>query len=468
MPPFIYNYNHPYYYNHPHRSPLTRWLLVSALAVSFLLLVVVPAAARPRSLQAPETSTPSPVGTVAPGSLLTITETLTPTLTPEPTATAIPTSPPPVLFPLVFQQFNQEPVQYLPTTAVLYCNNSPVSIPDNNAAVASSSLSIGDNRFIGDLDISLDITHTWVGDLVVNLTHQESGQTINLVDRPGYPATSQGCGGDGIRAVLDDEMNSPVENKCGGSPAAVAGSFLPTQPLATFDLGRAAGTWVLTLTDNDKSDFGRLNGWCLLARVGEAPAPETSPPPSPALPAQARVNGIHGQHQALPLDCESRSAVDWAGFFGFQIDELRFFRQLPKSDNPDTGFVGDVNGTWGQIPPNDYGIHAEPVAGLLRAYGVSAYAHRPLRWEQLKAEIAAGRPVYTWVIGSVYAGAPVFYTPSDGLHTLVAPREHTVIVVGYTPSEVTIMDGDSFYNRSITTFLDSWSALGNMAITVNP
>jgi uncharacterized protein YvpB len=216
------------------------------------------------------------------------------------------------------------------------------------------------------------------------------------------------------------------------------------------------------------SETGRLNGWCISAQVGESPAPVTPPPPPPALPAQARVNGISGQDQALPLDCESRVAVDWAAFFGYRINEIKFFNQLPKSDNPDTGFVGDVNGVWGQIPPNAYGVHAEPVANLLRAYGVSAYAHRPLRWVDLQAEIAAGRPVYVWVIGSVYGGIPVYYTPSDGLHTVVARREHTVTVVGYSPTEVTIMDGDSFYNRNITTFLDSWSALGNMAITINP
>jgi hypothetical protein len=72
------------------------------------------------------------------------------------------------------------------------------------------------------------------------------------------------------------------------------------------------------------------------------------------------------------------------------------------------------------------------------------------------------------VIGSVYNGVPEYYTPSDGLHTVVASREHTVNVIGYSSTDVTIMDGGSVYTRSINQFLDSWSALGNMAITVNP
>ena len=56
--------------------------------------------------------------------------------------------------------------------------------------------------------------------------------------------------------------------------------------------------------------------------------------------------------------------MDLAAYFGLGIDELEFFGRLPVSDNPEVGFVGDVNGRWGQIPPNAYGIHAEPVAAL--------------------------------------------------------------------------------------------------------
>ena len=125
-------------------------------------------------------------------------------------------------------------------------------------------------------------------------------------------------------------------------------------------------------------------------------------------------------------------------------------------------------GEWGHIPPNSYGVHAEPVASVLRSYGVSAYAHRPLSWAGLKAEIAAGRPVFVWIIGSVQNGIPVYYTPSDGQSTIVARYEHTVVVTGYSQDKVYFLNGDTIYTRSIGQFLDSWSALGNMAITTNP
>ena len=93
---------------------------------------------------------------------------------------------------------------------------------------------------------------------------------------------------------------------------------------------------------------------------------------TPTLPSSASIQGISGRWPAYSLDCESRSAVDWAAYFGVKIDELTFFNALPSSDNPDKGFVGNVHGAWGQIPPYDYGVHAKPVAKLFRAYGLEA------------------------------------------------------------------------------------------------
>jgi uncharacterized protein YvpB len=204
------------------------------------------------------------------------------------------------------------------------------------------------------------------------------------------------------------------------------------------------------------------------ASISPAPAPPTPTPDPPSLPSQAIINNVTGKAQALPLDCESRSAVDWAHYFGRTINEIGFFNNLLESDNPDVGFVGDVYGQWGQIPPNAYGVHAEPVADLLRQYGMQAYAHRPLSWDHLRAEIAAGRPVVVWIIGSIINGMPVYYTPSDGLSTIVARYEHTVVVTGYTQSLVYYLNGDTIYSRPISQFLDSWSALGNMAVTARP
>jgi uncharacterized protein YvpB len=187
--------------------------------------------------------------------------------------------------------------------------------------------------------------------------------------------------------------------------------------------------------------------------------------PASALPDSATVAGVPGHRQALPLSCEARSAADWAAFFGVAIDELEFVSRLPVSDDPDRGFVGDVRGAWGQIPPSPYGVHAGPVARLLQTYGLRAEARRYIDWEVVKAELAAGRPVIAWVTGHVEAGTAEIYSAADGRKTVVARFEHTVILTGYAAESVTVVDGARRYERPLAAFLESWAVLRNMAIT---
>jgi len=358
----------------------------------------------------------------------------------------------------------------VPAIKALFCDglSNARPIPDNDAGGVLDAITISDPRLIADLDVSLEIDHSWVGDLNIRLTHQESGRSISLVDRPGIPSSDQGCSSDDVRTILDDEISLGVENKCASGPAAISGIYQPQESLASYDGVGIAGTWTLQVSDHSNLDTGSLRAWCLVASISPVPEPPTPSPPPPSLPDQRIISGVTGKDQALPLDCESRSAVDWAKFFSVSIGELDFYNHLPHSDNPDKGFVGNVNGIWGRIPPNAYGVHAQPVADLLQAYGVQAYAHRPLSWDHLRAEIAAGRPVFVWIVGSVVNGIPVYYTPSDGLHTVVAAYEHTVIVTGYTPTRVYFLNGDTIDSTSVVQFLDSWSALGNMAITAGP
>ena len=129
------------------------------------------------------------------------------------------------------------------------------------------------------------------------------------------------------------------------------------------------------------------------------------------------------------------------------------------------GFVGNVDGSWGYIPPYDYGVHANPVAALLRSYGVSANASKGVSLSTLRHQIASGNPVIVWVVGNTWPGTAISYTASDGSTTTVAYNEHTVLLVGYDESGFYIMDGGYSYWRSNATFSGSFSALGNMAIT---
>ncbi len=197
-----------------------------------------------------------------------------------------------------------------------------------------------------------------------------------------------------------------------------------------------------------------------------SPLPPTVTPTLPPPPESASVGSIFGYAQSYTLDCEARSAADLAAFFGLQFNHMSFQNSLPQSDNPETGFVGPYWGAQGRLPPEAYGVHAKPVARLLREFGLNARAQTGLDYTRLQQEIAAGRPVMVWVINHTLNGSAVSYTASDGETVLVAPFEHTVLVIAYTPDSVTLLDGEMIYARTVDQFLSSWSVLGYQAVLV--
>ena len=415
------------------------------------------------------TITPTPTDTATP------VETRPPTLSPTPTSTPLPTqlSYLPNLFKEFFNPTKTPTPTPPPPETQLYCDSigSPIFIPDNDGNGINNDISISDGRTLVNLRLYLDIHHTYVGDLVVTLSKLNSGQTITTIHRPG-PAP-YGCNNSDIVAILDSGAARPADDICASYPHAISGIFLPNENLNIFIGQNAAGTWRLNVSDRYINDTGTLNHWCLETQLSDTmPAP--TPTPTPVnLPPSAYIYGMSGQDQQLKLDCESRSAVDWAKHFGANIGELDFLNHLPRTDDPETGFVGNPNGIWGNIPPNDYGVHASPVADLLVSYGLSATAFKSLSWEDMRAEIASGHPVIVWIIGdnlkNLVNGTPHYYTAaSTGNTTIVAPFEHTVILVGYSASNVTILNGSRFMDIDLSQFLDSWSALDFMAVLSHP
>lgn len=368
-----------------------------------------------------------------------------------------------------------------PAREFLVCSAPGSAIPDGSTTGLRSDITLQEQGVLLDLEVYVRISHSYVGDLSAELVQRNVTpvRSVVLFNRPGLAndalapqsTTNLGCSLDNIQAIFDDRAEQSAENKCQSNNlvgVAIGGMFKPQTSLDQFRGQPAAGVWSLLVGDNAAGSTGTLDKWCLHGWVDDTASPLPTPAPV-TLPSSKIISGVTGQHQALPLDCETRSAVDWAKFFGVTIDELSFFNQLPGSDNPDEGFVGNVNGTWGQIPPNDYGIHAWPVANLLRTYGLTANANRGLKFDDLRAEIAKGHPAIVWIVGNVERSAPEYYmAKSDPGISIVARYEHTVIVYGYDSSYVYVQNGGMKDAIDINRFLDSWSALGNMAIFAQP
>jgi len=182
-------------------------------------------------------------------------------------------------------------------------------------------------------------------------------------------------------------------------------------------------------------------------------------------PESFYIKGIVGHVQVYELGCEASAAVDWANYFGNTIYESDFQAELPVSDNPDFGYVGDPNTDgWGQIPPYAYGVHADPVAALLVEYGLPAQSKKGYTLEEIREKISQLKPVIVWIIGNMEYSVPVEYVDSQGRKSIVAPYEHVVILTGYDQNTVRYMSNGRFYDVPNEVFLTSWAVLGNLAV----
>lgn len=217
----------------------------------------------------------------------------------------------------------------------------------------------------------------------------------------------------------------------------------------------------------------------------EPPAPTTTPTPIPQptptpapekvpglfvepnldnIPSSYYIYGLYGTPQDYNLDCESQAAVDFARFFDVRINKQEFIETLPLSDDPEEGFVGDINGPMGQLPPDGYGIYAKPLAKHMREFGLEAKGVRGWTLDQIRAEVAAGRPVIVWIVNLPFDIDAREYTASNGNTVPVARFQHTWIVTGYNMGSFTVVDSEWTYNVKVSTFQERWEVLGSQAV----
>lgn len=126
-----------------------------------------------------------------------------------------------------------------PARASLSAETSPgVAIPDDDPAGVRSTLVLDGTGALSGLTVEVDITHTYVGDLVVTLTGPDA-TTVTLANREGGSA---------------DNLIESYTSTAGGALAPFVGTG-------------AAGTWELAVVDEAGRDVGKLNRWRLVATL---------------------------------------------------------------------------------------------------------------------------------------------------------------------------------------------------------
>ncbi|MBI4749840.1 MAG: proprotein convertase P-domain-containing protein, partial [Acidobacteria bacterium] len=108
-------------------------------------------------------------------------------------------------------------------------NTSPIAIPDNNTTGVTRVINIATALTIQSVSVSVNITHTWRGDIQIELISPAGTTTV-------LKATSSSDSADNIVAT-----------------------YTPT----TFTGQNSAGNWTLRVKDLASSDTGTLNNWSI-------------------------------------------------------------------------------------------------------------------------------------------------------------------------------------------------------------
>ncbi len=165
--------------------------------------------------------------------------------------------------------------------------NTPTPIPDGDSLGLSipftvsgiNGTALGTDVNVGS--VCLDVTHTWIGDLIVSL-ESPNGTVIELINRPGVPADPFGCGGDNIDACFEPGTGNPAEDVCSDLPA-LGGTFTAVADLSGLDDGSDPnGTWTIFVSDNEGFDAGQLESLAInfLLSTGTPMAVQTAGLPS--------------------------------------------------------------------------------------------------------------------------------------------------------------------------------------------
>jgi subtilisin-like proprotein convertase family protein len=206
-----------------------------------------------------------------------------------------------------------------PATETLKAEATPnLAVKDNSKV--TSTVSFDKDVAIDSLKLSLDLPHTYRGDLVVTLT-SPSGKSHT------------------------------VHNRTGGSADDLKGTF----DLSAFKGEKTKGTWTLTVEDKARADTGTLKSWGLEA-TGKVGGVDPKPTPTGAPVIAVFDGGVDYKHSDL-------DSAMWRNPGEIEGDGI---------DNDGNGIKDDIHGfnvgTGSGDPMKGAGTdHGTHVAGIIAA-----------------------------------------------------------------------------------------------------
>ncbi len=141
----------------------------------------------------------------------------------------------------------------------------PTIISPSTVATVTSTLSVATNKPVSDVNVSMNILHTYTGDLLGYLVSPTGDSTL-LFDQPLDPAVPFGCTGNNANLTFDSQAAqtaAELEAQCNPVAPSLNGTFQSIESLNVHNGKNAAGTWKLLISDTYADDGGSITAWSL-------------------------------------------------------------------------------------------------------------------------------------------------------------------------------------------------------------
>jgi subtilisin-like proprotein convertase family protein len=139
------------------------------------------------------------------------------------------------------------------------------SVEENNTGAltvslltVSSSIEITQDLLISDINVTVDLSHTFMGDITITL-ESPSGTEITLLD-------GKCDANDDLEATFDDVGDAVT---CASTSPSISGTVKSQDLLSAFNGENSLGTWTLSISDSQPIDDGNLNSWSIEYCSGE-------------------------------------------------------------------------------------------------------------------------------------------------------------------------------------------------------
>lgn len=177
--------------------------------------------------------------------------------------------------------------------------DTPTAIADGVPLL--SVINVGDNFTLSDVNVSVDISHTWISDLDIKLTSPNTTEVVLF---------QNSCSDlDDLNVVFDDQASGGIN--C----TTRTGTIQPFGSLNSFNSEASNGNWTLRVYDGYVGDTGTLNSWSV--ELCESTIGINS-----SLTNNPFTVGTNSSYIVLQTDLEATSSGSTAAEQQFMISEL--------------------------------------------------------------------------------------------------------------------------------------------------